>query len=252
MLPDIPTVAGGRVLTAVQANTTAARTFPNLSSLTKNAGDLLVAIVAGYQSSPASGYFSTWGASFTEFLDVGASTNICIGAAYKWSTGSETGTFTVTQVATITGHAALILMSIPNAHASSPPEGGVYASGTSTAANPGSFAPSWGNQEVLWISVGANGETATGGTFGGLTGSPTNYSGDVESAISADAVGGITLGVGFRQLEAASEDPAAWSLDTSNARNAAALIAVRGFVPPPGPVLPPLSRRRAHRFMTIR
>jgi len=53
--PTIPTVAATRVVTGVQANTTATRTFPNLSGLTKNSGDLLIAIVVGYQSSAASG-----------------------------------------------------------------------------------------------------------------------------------------------------------------------------------------------------
>lgn len=230
--PDIPTVGAGRVLTAIQANTTAARTFPNLSSLTKNAGELLIAIVAGYQTTAASGAaWGTWGASFTEFIDQAVASNMTIGAAYKFSSGSETGTFTVTQAATITGHAAMILMSIPGAHPSTPPEATAIASGTTTAADPASLSPSWGSDDTLWISVGAAGETGTGGTFTGLGASPTNYSGDVESSISADAVGGTQIGVGFRQLTGASENAAGWTLDTSNARNASLVIAVRPAPP---------------------
>jgi hypothetical protein len=45
-----PTVATGRVLTVNQANTTATRTFPDLSGLTKTPGDLLIAICVVYQS----------------------------------------------------------------------------------------------------------------------------------------------------------------------------------------------------------
>ncbi len=226
--PTIPTVAAGRVLTAVQANTTAARTFPSLTGLTKNSGDLLIAIVVCYQSSAASGYFSTWGGGFTEFGDFGTSSTMCIGAAYKWSTGSETGTFDVTQAATITGHAALILLSIPGAHATTPPEGGSYASGTTAAADPASFDPAgWAAEDVLWIAVGGAGETGTTGAFTGAASAPTSYGSYAETGISADVVGGVEGGVGFRQLNASAENVGTWGVDTSNARNAAVVIAVR-------------------------
>lgn len=226
--PTIPTVAAGRVLTAVQADTSGTRTFPSLTGLTKNAGDLLIAIVIGYQSSAASGYFSGWGGGFTEFADLGSSTTMCIGVAYKWSTGSETGTFTVTQAATITGHAAMILMSIPAAHASTVPEGGSYASGTSAAANPAAFDPgAWAAEDTLWVAVGGSGETGTAGAFTGVASAPTNYTDYAETGISADAVGGVEGAVAFRQLNAASEDVDVFSVDLSNARNAAAVLAVR-------------------------
>lgn len=242
--PAIPTAAGSRVLTTTQANTTSPRTFPSLSSLTKSAGDLLIAIIVAYQSSsgagaPGGSVFSSWGASFTEFCDqmTTNSSTMAIGAAYKFSTGSETGTFTVAQAATITGHAAMILMAISGAHASTPPETGTIANGTTTAANPSALSPSWGAADTLWISVAANGETGTGGTFDGLSASPTNYSGDVITAISQDAVGGTTGGVGFRQLNASSEDVGTWTLDTSNARNSSVVFAVS---PPPVVEVPPI------------
>ena len=62
--PTIPTVGAGRVLTAVQANATSPRTFPSLTSLTKNAGDLLIGLIAAYETSGATPPF-TWGGSFT-------------------------------------------------------------------------------------------------------------------------------------------------------------------------------------------
>src|SRR5574339_692185 len=109
--PDIPTVGGGRVLTTNQADTNAGRTFPDLSGLTKNAGDLLLLIVYGYQSSGAAGsIWSSWPAGFTEFCDVGSTVGT-IGCAYKFSTGSETGAGNVTQAATVTGHASMIALS---------------------------------------------------------------------------------------------------------------------------------------------
>lgn len=244
--PSVPTVAGGRVLTAVQANTTATRTFPNLSSLTKNAGDLLLAIIVAYQST--AGAFGTWGASFTEFTDQFTSTTMAIGAAYKWSTGSETGTFSTTQSATITGHAAMILLSIPGAHETTPPEAGTIANGTAAAADPGSFNPSgWDAEDTLWIAVGASGETATGGSYTGLASAPTNYTDYAETGISGDVVGGVEGAVAFRQINAASEDVGTFSVDVSNARNSALVIAVRPA--PDAPVLPPPLRRRNRRYV---
>lgn len=103
--PTIPTAAAGRVLSTNQADTSGTRTFPSLSSLTKNAGDLLIAIIVAYQNGgSADANFSSWGGGFTEFYDNdnGAAT-MSVGAAYKVSTGSETGTFSVTQAATVTG-----------------------------------------------------------------------------------------------------------------------------------------------------
>ena len=231
--PTIPTVGAGRVLTALEADTTATRTFPSLSSLTKNSGDLLIAIIIAYQSSTTDAQFSGWGGGFTEIHDTGTSTTLAVGVAYKFSTGSETGTFDVTQAATITGHAAMILLSIPGAHLTTPPEAGSRASGTTSAADPGSFNPSgWDVEETLWIAVGGSGETGTGGNYDGISAAPSNYSDYAETGISADAVGGVEGAVAFRQLRAASEDVGTFTLDTSNARSAAVVIAVRPDPPP--------------------
>lgn len=236
--PTVPTVAASRVLFATQEDTTAARTFPNLSSLTKNSGDLLIAICTCYMSSTGSGtggtsgsVFSSWGGSFTEFCDqmTTNSSTIAIGAAYKWSTGSETGTFTVTQAATITGYSSMVLLSIPGAHASSPPEVVTIADGTSTAANPGSLSPSWGAEDTLWISVVASGETsATGSWTGTGTTAPTNYTDRADANVTdSSTVGQMEVAVSFRQVNAASEDVGTAGVDTSNAKNSAIVISVR-------------------------
>jgi hypothetical protein len=238
--PTIPTVAAGRVLTAVEADATGARTFPSLTGLTKLENDLLMAIIVCYQSSAGAGapggtVFSAWGASFIEFCDqmTTNSSTMAIGAAYKWSTGAETGTFDVTQSATVTGHAAMILLAINGAHISTPPEVGTIANGTAAAADPGSLNPTnWDIEDTLWIAVGASGETATTGSYTGIASAPTNYTNYADTGISADVVGGVEGAVGFRQLAAASEDPGAFSVDVSNARNSALLIAVRpNYIP---------------------
>lgn len=237
--PTIPTAGAGRVLTA-NIDGTGTRTFPDLSGLTKNSGDLLIAIIVAYQSSTGAGapggtVFSAWGASFTEFCDqmTTNSSTMAIGAAYKISTGSETGTFTVTQAATITGGASLILLSIPGASVSTPPVVNTITDGTIAAADPGSLAPSWGAVETLWISVVCDGMTAAGGSWTGTgTTAPANYTDRVDTNRADDSIVGRVEGaVAFRQLIASSEDVGTAGVDVSNARNSAVVIAV-----PPLPV----------------
>ena len=228
--PTIPTVADGRVLFTNQADTSGTRTFPSLSSLTKNSGDLLIAIVATYQST-TNPQFSSWGGGFTEVSDQGSSTTMGIGVAYKWSNGTETGTFTVTQAATITGHTSMCLLSIPGAHPSTPPEVGTIANGTSAAANPDSFNPSaWDAESTLWIAVDANGMTSGTGSWAACgAGTLANYSDLANSNTTDSSTAGQTeIAVAFRALNASSEDRGAVSThDLSNARNSALLIAVR-------------------------
>jgi hypothetical protein len=234
--PVIPTAAGSRILFGNQADATATRTFPSLTGLTKNSGDLLIAIACGYQDAGVSGaIYSAWGGSFTEFTDqmTTSGSTMCIGAAYKWSTGSETGTFTVTQ-ATPTGHASLCLLSIAWAHPTTVPEAGTIASAAGSAADPGSFNPSgWDVEDTLWIAVDCNGMTSGTGTWGKIgAGTLTNYSGQANSnTTDSSTVGQTEIGVAFRQARAASEDRGAVSThDNSNTRTAALIIAVRPII----------------------
>jgi hypothetical protein len=230
--PTIPTAGAGRILTGFQANTTAARTFPSLSSLTKNPGDLLLAIVVGYQSSLTSNIW-TWPAGWTELRDIGVASQMCVGVAYRWSDGTETGTFNATQAGTVTGHAGMILMSIAGAHTTTPPEASAaLANGTTAAANPAALDPAgWAAEDTLWISLGASGETALTGSYTGMglaAGPPTNYADAISTGESGDVIGAIAAAVAFRQLNASSEDVGTWSsADLSNARNVALVIAVR-------------------------
>jgi hypothetical protein len=230
--PTIPTVAAGRVLTANQADTTATRTFPAFSGLTYSNGDLLLAVVTTYQST-TNPQFSGWSNGFTELSaggDQGSATTMGIGIAYKIASGTESGSLTVTQAATITGHASLCLMAIPLAHPTTAPEAGTIANGTAAAADPGSFNPAgWGTEDTLWISVVASGMTSgTGSWTAAGTAGPTNYGNWVDSNTTDNStVGQTEIAVSFQQLNAASEDVGTAGVDTSNARNSALVIAVR-------------------------
>jgi len=227
--PTIPTVGAGRVLWALATNPAGTHTSPSLSSLTKNANDLLIAICIIYDGNSTNAEFSSWGGSFTEFGDFATTTTMGIGVAYKWSTGSETGTFTVTSADTSANDSAFCLLSIPGAHLTTPPEAGQYASSAgqppavAAALNPSS----WDTEDTLWIAVGGSGETGTGGVYTGIASAPTSYTDYADSGISADVIGGVEGAVAFLQLNAASEAPGAWTGDTSSARGAAIVIAVR-------------------------
>ncbi len=235
--PTIPTA--GRVVTAAQADATNPRGI-SITGLTKNAGDLLIAVFVGYQSGGTNGAcWSGWPAGWTEFLDSG-NTVMTIGAAYKWSDGTETGQITATQ-ASPTGHCAMILLSIPGAHPTTPPAANDAVSNTAAAAQSPVVNPAgWDVEDTLWIMVGGSGETATTGSFAGTgTTPPTNYGSLIASAISADVVGGVNAAVAFRQLAAASEGGTNAHIfgatDVSNARNIISLIAVRPA--PAGPTI---------------
>lgn len=226
--PTIPTVAAGRVLTTLGTTCASGQTFPNLSSLTKNSGDLLIAIVGIYDGNSTNAEFSSWGGGFTEFGDFAGTTTAAIGCAYKWSTGSETGTFTVTSADTSTNDYFTILLSIPGAHASTPPEAGGFATFTGANGDPGNLDPAgWGAEDTLWIAVGLCGETSLTGSYTGMASAPASYTDYAGTGLSADAIGAVSGAVAFRQLNASAEDPGAFSCDTSNTREAALTIAVR-------------------------
>ena len=224
--PDIPTVADGRILKGVQADSSSTRTFPDLSGLTKFPNDLLIAICYVYQSSTTP-IFSGWSTGWTQIATVGSATTMGIGVAYKYSDGTETGTISVNQAATVTGHAAMILLSIPGASLTTAPVHGSAAGGTTSAANPSALSPSWGDEDTLWIALASAGETVHSGTFDGITAPPTNYSGMEATSISGDVVGGVTGAVAFRQNATATEDVGSFTVDVSSARNTALVLAVR-------------------------
>ena len=228
MFPTIPTSGAGRIVSAANLSPAGTHTFPNQNLLTAPAGDLILALCIAYDGNSSNAEFSAWGASFTEFLDQASTTTMAIGGAYKWSNGAETGTFTVTTADTSTNDSQCILVAIPGAHLSTPPVAGTITNGTAAAADIASLNPStWDIEDTLWIAVCGSGEDSTTGSFLAPSAAPANYGNLFATAVSADVVGGVFGALAFRQLSAASDDPATFTVDTSNARNSALLIAVR-------------------------
>ena len=229
--PVVPTSGASRIVSSANTSPSGTHTFPNLNTLYKLPGDLLIALVISYDGNSTNAEFSSWGGGFTEFVDQATTTTMGIGAAYKWSNGTETGTFTVTSADTSTNDSVCILISIYGAHASTVPEGGTIANATNAAANPGSLNPaSWDAEDTLWIAVEGSGEDSTTGAFTAPSAAPANYGDLFSTALTADVVGGVYGSLAFRQVNAASEDVGTFTVDTSNARHSALLIAVRPLI----------------------
>jgi hypothetical protein len=182
-----------------------------------------------YERSAAGATFSGWTGGFAEVADVdGGATTMAVGVATKTSTGAETGTFAVTQAATVVGHCTLFVMAIAGWHGTTAPELTALAVGTAAAADAAALSPSWGAADTLWIAVAGNGETSGTGSWLGMGANtpPTSYTDGNSPGLGSDVVGGI-------------EDVGTWSThDLSNARNCALLIAVRPAVDPDATVTP--------------
>jgi hypothetical protein len=226
--PTIPSSGANTLLTSSQATVTTTHTFPSLTTLAQSSGDLMLAVIVLYRGSTANAEFSSWGGSFTELLDQSSNAVLpAIGVAYKWSDGTETGTFTVTSAGT--QRSAMFLMTIPGAHPSTVPSWVVRQTGTTAAADPGAHDPTnWGAEDTLWIAIGASAETSLTGTFAGATAAPANYTGYLDTGIiGGDVIGAIEGAVAFRQLNTASENVGTFTVDLSAAANAALHVAVR-------------------------
>lgn len=225
--PTIPTAANGRISYNFQLNTQATRTFPALSGITKNAGDLLLAIIVTYTGATGS-VFSGWTQGFTELIAGGLGTNCAIGVAYKWSNGSETAAPQVTQAGTIDGDAEMLIMSIPGAHASQIPSATSVVVGANVSpATSDTLTTSWGVEDNLFIGICGIGETSTSGAFTGITNSvPSGYSDLYLGGITRDMIGGVQLAVAFRAA-ASNMVTCSWAVDSSNARWATAIVAIR-------------------------
>jgi hypothetical protein len=228
--PTIPTAAANTLLSSATTTASTTHTFPSLTTLAPAAGDLIIAIIVQYQGGAANAEFSGWPTGFTEILDDSNATslNLAVGVAYKIAAGGETGTFNITSAHSFMS--SQFLMRIPAAtwHGTTAPAVLAAVRATGAVADPGALTPSWGANDTLWISVCGQSETSTTGSPPVITAAPTNYSGALIVARNADAVGNITAGTAFRQLNASSEDVGPWTeTNATHGNGLATVIAVR-------------------------
>jgi len=176
------------------------------------AGEMLVLIVSGPFDISASGW--------TRLFAVNYSSNgsfAVLTCFYKTATGLEGSSVPLTAVDPSIW--ATVAYRIKGARTI---EAAASAGSVTNVANPPSLSPSWGSRKTLWIAAAA---TASPGSRS-VTGAPSGYSSLAAATGSISTGATFSIGVAWRQLEAATEDPGTMALSASSV-NVANTIAIR-------------------------
>jgi hypothetical protein len=204
-----PRVRGSATAQQNQNITTQRVTLPNGVEV----GEMLVAVLA-----VAGNPTLTWPAGWTVAFSGNNGGSVKLNVAWRVADGTEPRSLVVTSSAG--------LRSASVAYRVDRHGGAVYASasatGSSTAPNPPSLSPGPGSHRYLWLAVeGHDGNEVP------TSGFPTSYRDKI-----GEVINGGNCAAAARQLLAASEDPAAFTLPSSNPW-VAATIAVAPQLPSP-------------------
>lgn len=176
-----------------------------------NRGDLYLSIVAFSSASGAIGVQAPSGWSI-QATAVQGSTNLLVVVYARKATGSDTEVnFATSQSDALAISHTYVIASWSNRDLGAVDGDGVESSsatGTSVSPDPPSLAPSWGSRTTLWFSVAARADTTA---VDDVSASPALY---VDNELSTDTGTGPGLGLvtSWRQVEAASENPGAYTL----------------------------------------
>jgi hypothetical protein len=152
----------------------------------------------------------TWPANWVSIADRGhgdgsASKSAC---AYKIADGTEGASISVTTSAS--EKAASRSWRITGWHGTTVPEAATSA-GNDAAPDPPNLSPSWGAEDTLWLALHGHENTSTS-----VTAYPTNYVDTFGQGTSgASAATNVIQAVAERSLNAASENPGAFTLNGS-------------------------------------
>jgi hypothetical protein len=199
---DSSTISLGGPFPAVQDTNTSGESS-DVTSHTVNlpanisAGDLLIVFFSCDANETVTwpigdGWASIFHQTNANTLDIG----------YKIADGTEGATITVT-----TGSAeqsAHISYRITGNHRYAAPEVSTGATGNSTSPNPDSLTPTGGAKDYLWIAVEGNDAGEAASAY------PSNYTNGQTNAVGT--TGGANIAVARRELNASSEDPAAFTI----------------------------------------
>ncbi|MBK6639702.1 MAG: hypothetical protein IPG34_20080 [Rhodocyclaceae bacterium] len=202
-----PVVLGRNNSATTANNTSHAISFSD----TPTDGDLLIVFVAlDGNTTP------TWPAGWTQVFLRRTSQNEMVGELRYRVASSNGSSITITTPSEEMQARSWI---IGKGTFASPPEiEAATASGSSTVPDPPSLTPSWGSDKNGWLAlVGTDVAQA-------VSNPPANYA-QVGTANSGGS-GGVGIGYGERQLEAASDNPSAATI--TSAPWVAATVAVRG------------------------
>lgn len=186
---------------------TAATTTPSLTLPSGGAGELILVWLSA-NSQPT---ISWVGAGFTALAE-DRSADDALFLGYRWTDGTEGGSIAPTLNSA--NECAYSIQRITGAlH---PLSGGLEVSasavGTDTAPNPPNLALAGGlAKDILWI---CGGNTSNGNRL--YTAAPSGY-GNLATADSVTAGAGTAIGTAERQLNAASENPGTFTINTSSA-----------------------------------
>lgn len=197
-----------------------------------DAGDLLLIFLAT-DGAPTYTWPSGWNQAGNNLFSVASGTAVKMEGKQRVADGSEDGG-TVAVTTSASEAMAYVTVRITGWHGTTPAEAAT-ASNT-TKPDPPSLNPTgWDAEDTLWFCVGC---TDTGGTDNDdISAISANYTLVDTLQNSGTDAGGVNLGVGRRNLNAASEDPGVYTTAT-NEDTCAATVAVRpaaaaaGFVRP--------------------
>lgn len=160
-------------------------------------GDLLIVLFA------TENLTLTWPSGWTSFLDVNNGGKLA--AAYRVANGSEGASISVTTnfgwKSAHTSYRISGYQGVPEA---------TTATGSSSSPNPPSLTPAWGQAETLWL-VACAGQALSAPTVESY---PTNYTNGINS-VGGGSDADFSLGSARRSLDAAAEDPVAFTLSGS-------------------------------------
>lgn len=181
-------------------------------------GDLLIAFVhvrnAGTWTLP-----SGW-TDISTLSQGGGGTVGKLNGFYKIAAGTESGT-TPTWTSSIGTTGEWQTYRVTGWHGTTPPEA-TTTNGDASAANPPSLTPSWGADDTLWIALAGHSAGSTAAWSAG----PSSYSGfQINGASSGGSA--VSIASAYRQLNASSEDPGAYTVSGSNRFWSSGTIAIR-------------------------
>ena len=145
----------------------------------------------------------TWPSGWTGFLTAANSNNVRMAVGYRKADGTEGSTIIITtSLSRRSAHQSYRITAAEDPSIQ-PPQASTGATGTSAAPNPDELLPAASTKKYLWFAVGAD-------VTGAFTTAPTNYVG-----LLATATGGVGIGSARRSVEDSTQDPGAFTLDSS-------------------------------------
>jgi hypothetical protein len=195
-------------------------------------GELLIVLVGGYADTTGSAVDISWPVGWNEFFEEDATVDpnhLAVAGAWREADGSEGASISVTtNRAVLAAHNSYRISGAADPAAQPPEAASIdFTDSGGTTIDPPSLSPTGGAKDYLWLAVASWRRTGRNLTS---TPQPTNYT-DTLNEQSTGGSAGMRLASSRRQLNAASEDPGVFTLDSNSERRIGATIAVHPATP---------------------